>query len=146
MPFQLTRTPDAPDLPLPTRQTPASAGMDLHANVHEPVHIQKGKRVLIPTGIRLALPVGYEAQARPRSGLALKHGVTVLNTPGTIDADYRGELSVLLVNHGDEDFTVNRGDRIAQLVIAKVEMVDFTEVDALPETQRGAGGYGSTGV
>ena len=101
---------------------------------------------MIPTGIKIALPFGYEAQLRPRSGLALKHGITVLNTPGTIDADYRGELHVLLINHGDVDFEITRGDRIAQLVIAKVEMIDFTEVDDLSDTQRGAGGYGSTGL
>jgi len=141
--FLLNRTEDAKDLPLPVRQTPQSAGLDLHAKID--TVIKKGERVLIPTGIRIALPFGYEAQVRPRSGLALKHGVTVFNTPGTIDADYRGELCVLLVNWGEEDFTVVRGDRIAQMVINKVEMVEFEEVSELPDTQRGDGGYGSTG-
>ena len=143
MQFLITRTANALDLPLPTRQTPQSAGLDLYANIS--TTISKGERALVPTGIRVALPFGYEAQVRPRSGLALKHGITVLNTPGTVDADYRGELSVLLINHGTEDFQVKRGDRIAQLVIAKVEMIEFQEVDELPDTQRGDGGYGSTG-
>jgi len=140
------RTDDAQDLPLPKRQTFAAAGMDLHANVHEPVTIIKGKRALIPTGVKIALPIGYEAQVRPRSGLAFNLGVTVLNAPGTVDADYRGELGVLLINHGDEDFIVRRGDRVAQLVIARVEMAMFTEVEALPDSFRGGGGYGSTGL
>ena len=143
MSFLISRTSTARDLPLPTRQTPLSAGLDLHANIS--VTIQKGERALVPTGIRVALPFGYEAQVRPRSGLALKHGVTVLNAPGTIDADYRGEVGVLLINHGNEDFHIQRGDRIAQLVLTKVEMADLEEVDELPETPRGDGGYGSTG-
>jgi len=143
MPFLLTRTDDAKDLPLPIRQSPQSAGMDLYAKIN--TTIKKGERVLIPTGIRIALPFGYEAQVRPRSGLALKHGVTVLNTPGTIDADFRGEVGVILINLGQEDFAVKRGDRIAQMVIAKVEMVSFEEVNELPNTLRGEGGYGSTG-
>jgi len=142
--FFITRTSANPDLPLPTRATPGSAGIDISSNITTTV--KKGGRTLIPTGIKIALPFGYEAQLRPRSGLALKHGITVLNTPGTIDADYRGELHVLLINHGDVDFEITRGDRIAQLVIAKVEMIDFTEVDDLSDTQRGAGGYGSTGL
>ena len=142
----IKRTDDAQDLPLPKRQTPGSAGIDLHANVHEPICIKKGRRVLIPTGIKIALPIGYEAQVRPRSGLAFNFGVTVLNAPGTVDADYRGELCALLINLGDEDFTVRRGDRIAQLVIAKVEMIALFEADALPDSLRGGGGYGSTGV
>ena len=149
MQFLINQTETAKDLPLPTRQTPLSAGLDLHANVNETITIKKGERILVPTGIKIALPFGYEAQIRPRSGLALKHGITVLNTPGTVDADYRGELCVLLVNLGNEDFHVNRGDRIAQMVIAKVEMVEFDEVKTaadLPNTTRGAGGYGSTGV
>jgi len=144
--FLLSRTSDALDLPLPKRQTIAAAGMDLHANVHESTCIKKGARVLIPTGIKIALPLGYEAQVRPRSGLAFNFGVTVLNAPGTVDADYRGELSVLLINHGEEDFVVERGDRVAQLVIAKVETLSFAEVDELPDSVRGAGGYGSTGI
>jgi len=142
--FLISKTDDAKDLPLPTRQTPQSAGLDLHAKID--TLIKKGERVLIPTGIRIALPFGYEAQIRPRSGLALKHGVTVFNTPGTIDADYRGELCVLLVNWGDENFNIVRGDRIAQMVINKVEMIAFQEVNELPDTLRGDGGYGSTGT
>jgi len=145
--FLIKRTNDALDLPLPARQTVGSAGFDLHANIS--AVIRKGERVLVPTGIKIALPFGYEAQIRPRSGLALKHGVTVLNTPGTVDADYRGELKVLLINLGNEDFHINRGDRIAQMVIAKVEMVSFTLINAdkeLPDSQRGVGGYGSTGL
>ena len=144
--FLITPTPDAHDLPTPTRQTPGAAGMDLYANIHAPICIKKGRRVLIPTGVKIALPIGYEAQVRPRSGLAFNFGITVLNTPGTVDADYRGELKALLINHGDEDFIVNRGDRIAQLVIAKVTMAEFCQVDELPDTVRGGGGYGSTGV
>jgi len=144
--FLITRTKNAKDLPLPARQSTAAAGMDLYANVPATVTIQNGSRKLVPTGIMIALPTGYEAQVRPRSGLAFNFGITVLNTPGTVDADYRGELCVLLINHGEEDFVVNRGDRIAQHVIAKVEMVTFIETEELPDTQRGAGGYGSTGV
>lgn len=117
----------------------------MHANVHEETVIKKGARVLIPTGIKIALPYGYEAQVRPRSGLAFRFGITVLNTPGTVDADYRGELCVLLINLGDEDYIVKRGDRIAQLVIARVEMDNLVETDELPESIRGDGGYGSTG-
>ena len=143
--FLIMRTDNAKDLPLPKRQTISAAGMDLHANVHKAVYIEKGKRALIPTGIKIALPIGYEAQVRPRSGLALKFGITVLNTPGTVDADYRGELCVLLINLGEEDFAVQRGDRIAQLVIAKVEMCSFVEAESLPDSPRGSGGYGSTG-
>jgi len=144
--FLITRTHDAQDLPLPKRQTPGAAGMDLHANVHEPIIIKRGERVLVPTGIRLALPIGYEVQVRPRSGLAFNFGVTVLNAPGTVDADYRGELCALLINLGAEDFVVRRGDRIAQMVLAKVEMAGFDEVESLPDSARGDGGYGSTGV
>jgi len=144
--FLVKRTDDAQDLPLPKRQTLAAAGMDLHANIHEPLCIKKGKRALIPTGIKIALPIGYEAQVRPRSGLAFNFGVTVLNTPGTVDADFRGELCTLLINHGEEDFIVRRGDRIAQLVVAKVEMIEFIETEELPDSLRGTGGYGSTGV
>jgi len=146
MQVMLERTADAKDLPVPVRQTPQSAGVDLHANVTAPISIARGERVLVSAGIKIALPTGYEAQVRSRSGLALRYGIAVLNSPGTVDADYRGEVKVLLINHGVEDFTVNRGDRIAQLVIAKVEVVEFIEADALPESERGAGGYGSTGV
>jgi len=120
--------------------------MDLRAAVGTDVVLSPGARVLIPTGIALALPTGYEGQVRPRSGLALKHGVTVLNSPGTVDADYRGEVSVVLINHGEEPFVVRRGDRIAQIVIAPVTESALQEVDILPESGRGAGGYGSTGT
>jgi len=143
--FLIKRTADAQDLPLPTRHSAMAAGLDLCANVQAPLVISPGGRALAPTGICIALPMGYEAQVRPRSGLALRHGVTVLNAPGTVDADYRGEISVLLVNHGAEDFVVQRGDRVAQLVVARVEMVDFVAVAQLPESGRGGDGYGSTG-
>jgi len=142
----IKRSDNALDLPLPTRQSDYAAGLDLYANVLTDITIKKGARALIPTGISIALPYGFEAQVRPRSGLALKFGITVLNTPGTVDADYRGEIKVLLINHGEADFTVVRGDRIAQLVIAPVVMAEFEETDALPETNRGTGGYGSTGI
>ena len=125
---------------------PQSAGMDLRANLDSPVVIKPMERRLIGTGLHIALPVGYEAQIRPRSGLALKHGITVLNTPGTVDADYRGEIMVLLVNLSDADFTVNDGERIAQMVIAQHEQGEFLVVSELDETERGEGGYGHTGV
>ena len=131
---------------LPAYATPQSAGMDLRANIDAPVTLRPLERRLIPTGLFIALPEGYEAQVRPRSGLALKHGVTVLNTPGTIDADYRGEIGVVLVNLSQEDFVVNDGERIAQMVIARHEQGDFVVVDELDETERGAGGYGHTGT
>lgn len=131
---------------LPAYSTPQSAGMDLHANIDESLTLHPMERKLISTGIYMALPIGYEAQIRPRSGLALKHGITVLNTPGTVDADYRGEVMVLLVNLSQEDFIVNDGERIAQMVIAKHEQADFVEVTELDETDRGDGGYGHTGV
>ncbi len=131
---------------LPTYATPQSAGMDLRANLDGPVTLRPLERRLIPTGLHIALPEGYEAQVRPRSGLALKHGLTVLNAPGTIDADYRGEIGVVLVNLSQQDFVVNDGERIAQLVIARHEQGDFVMVDALDETERGEGGYGHTGV
>ncbi|MCL1842444.1 MAG: dUTP diphosphatase [Defluviitaleaceae bacterium] len=142
----LERTEDALDLPIPARQTQQSAGVDLHAKITDPVTIKKGECVLIPTGIKIALPFGFEAQVRSRSGLALNHGVVVLNSPGTIDADFRGEIKVLLINHGVENFLINRGDRIAQMIFAKVEMMDFVISEKLPETERGEGGYGSTGI
>lgn len=131
---------------LPAYSTPQSAGMDLRANIDESLTLHPMERKLITTGIYMALPIGYEAQIRPRSGLALKHGITVLNTPGTVDADYRGEVMVLLVNLSQEDFIVNDGERIAQMVIAKHEKADFVEVTELDETDRGDGGYGHTGV
>lgn len=131
---------------LPAYSTPQSAGMDLRANIDESLTLHPMERKLISTGIYMALPIGYEAHIRPRSGLALKHGITVLNTPGTVDADYRGEVMVLLVNLSQEDFIVNDGERIAQMVIAKHEQADFVEVTELDETDRGDGGYGHTGV
>ncbi len=132
--------------PLPQYATPQSAGMDLRANIDAPIVLGLMERRLIPTGLHIALPQGYEAQVRPRSGLALKHGITVLNAPGTVDADYRGEIGVVLINLSAEPFTVNDGERIAQLVIARHETADFIEVEALDETARGEGGYGHTGV
>lgn len=132
--------------PLPEYATPQSAGMDLRANIDSPITLKPMARQLVPTGLYIALPAGFEAQIRPRSGLALKHGITVLNTPGTIDADYRGELMVLLVNFSDTDFVINDGERIAQMVIARHEQGTFESVDILDETERGAGGYGHTGV
>ncbi len=132
--------------PLPAYATPQSAGMDLRANIDTPVVLHPMERKLIPTGLYMALPAGYEAQIRPRSGLALKHGITVLNTPGTIDADYRGEIMVLLVNFSQEDFTVNAGERIAQMVIARHETAELFLVETLDKTERGTGGYGHTGV
>ena len=132
--------------PLPAYATAQSAGMDLRANISESITLQPLERRLIPTGLYIALPEGYEAQVRPRSGLALKHGITVLNSPGTIDSDYRGELMVLLINLSQNPFTVNDGERIAQLVIARHEQAVLTAVEVLDETERGAGGYGHTGV
>ncbi len=131
--------------PLPQYATPYSAGMDLRANLSEPVVIKPLERKLIPTGVYIALPEGFEAQIRPRSGLALKHGVTVLNTPGTIDADYRGEICVILVNLSSEPFIVNDGERVCQMVIAAYIHIDWKEVDELSDTERGAGGFGHTG-
>ncbi|MGD1818662.1 MAG: dUTP diphosphatase [Pleomorphochaeta sp.] len=131
---------------LPKQTTALSAGSDISAKLSEPFVLKSGEFALIPTGLRIALPPGYEAQVRPRSGLAAKFGVTVLNTPGTIDADYRGEVKVILINHGKKDFIINDKDRIAQFVIAQVVTTDFIEVDELDETDRGEGGFGSTGV
>jgi len=132
--------------PLPAYATVQSAGMDLRANLTEAVALQPMERRLIPTGLFIALPEGYEAQVRPRSGLALKHGITVLNSPGTIDADYRGEIGVVLINLSPEPFTIADGERIAQLVVARYEQAELVSVETLDETQRGAGGYGHTGV
>ena len=130
--------------PLPAYATPQSAGLDLRANIDSSIVLQPLERRLVPTGLRIALPEGFEAQIRPRSGLALKHGITVLNSPGTIDADYRGEVMVLLINFSNEPFTVNDGERIAQMVVARHEQVEV--VKTLDETERGTGGYGHTGV
>jgi dUTP pyrophosphatase len=131
--------------PCPAYATPLSAGLDLKANIAEPIVLQPLQRVLVPTGLYIALPPGYEAQVRPRSGLALKHGITVLNSPGTVDADYRGELRTILVNLSDQPFEIVPGERIAQLVVARHEQVEWEEVEALDSTERGAGGFGSTG-
>lgn len=131
--------------PLPKYQTVLSAGMDLHANLENPIAILPGHREIISTGLFLELPEGYEAQIRPRSGLAFKHGITVLNSPGTIDADYRGEIKVLLINHGQEAFEINDGERIAQMVIAEYTSIQWEETTQLNDTERGEGGYGSSG-
>ncbi len=141
------RLPHNPDLPLPAYATPGAAGLDLCAAVpaDDPLILPPGERALIPTGLAMALPPGYEAQVRPRSGLALKHGITVLNSPGTIDCDYRGEIGIILLNTGKAPFTITRGERIAQMVIASVAQAQFIEVADLSETGRGAGGFGSTG-
>ena len=146
--LRVKRLPHGEGLPLPSYQSTHAAGLDVVAGVPEavPVELEPGARALIPTGFALEIPVGYEAQVRPRSGLAIKHGVTLLNTPGTIDADYRGELMVILINHGSEPFLVRRGDRIAQLVIGPVAQVAVVAVDALTDTERGQGGFGSTGA
>ncbi|HLU51713.1 MAG TPA: dUTP diphosphatase [Flavobacteriaceae bacterium] len=131
---------------LPNYGTEASAGMDLRADLKEPIVLKPLERTIVKTGLFIELPIGYEAQVRPRSGLAAKHGITVLNAPGTIDADYRGEIGVILVNLSPNDFTIQNGDRIAQLVIAKHERAEWTQVDVLSDTERGQGGFGSTGV
>jgi len=132
--------------PLPAYATELSAGMDLRANIDEPIVLKPMERRLVPTGLHIALPVGYEAQVRPRSGLALKKGITVLNAPGTVDADYRGDVGVILINLSDEPFTIKDGERIAQMVIARHEHAELIPVDVLDETERGEGGYGHTGV
>jgi dUTP pyrophosphatase len=140
------RLPHGADLRLPAYATAQSAGLDLMAAVANDVTLQPGARQLIPTGLAIALPAGFEAQVRPRSGLALKHGITVLNSPGTIDADYRGEVQVLLINHGQAPFVIKRGDRIAQMVVAPVTQIVWNVVQELDQTERGSGGYGSTGI
>jgi dUTP pyrophosphatase len=144
----IRRLSHAEGLPLPAYQTEGAAGMDLHAAVpaDAPVCLNPGDRAMIPTGFAMALPVGYEAQVRPRSGLAAKHGITCLNSPGTIDHDYRGEVQVIVINHGAEAFHIRRGERIAQMLIAPVTRAAWVEVETLEETTRGAGGFGSTGV
>lgn len=140
------KLPHAADLDLPAYESSHAAGMDLRAGLEEPLVLEPGKRALVPTGLQMALPEGYEAQIRPRSGLAYRNGITMLNTPGTIDADYRGEVKVLAINHGDEAFTIRHGDRIAQMVIAPIQQMFVEEVEELPDTERGSGGFGSTGV
>lgn len=131
---------------LPAYATPQSAGMDLRANIEDPITLRPLERRIVPTGLYIALPEGYEAQVRPRSGLALKHGITVLNSPGTIDSDYRGEIGVLLINLSDTPFVINAGERIAQMVVSRHEQAELIEVEELDDTERGAGGYGHTGV
>lgn len=144
--IKIKRLPHAQGLPLPFYATEHAVGMDLLSAVCEPIFLKPMKRVLVPTGIVIELPPGYEAQVRPRSGLAIKYGVTLLNAPGTIDADYRGEIKVILANLGEEDFVINRGDRIAQLIICPTIRVEWEEVEELSPTQRGDGGFGSTGL
>jgi len=138
--------PHAADLPLPQYETSQAAGLDLRAAVDEPVTLEPGERAAVPTGLKIALPAGYEAQVRPRSGLALKHGISLVNSPGTIDADYRGEVRVILVNLGREAFIVSRGDRIAQMVVAPVTRVRMQPVESVDTSERGEGGFGHTGV
>jgi dUTP pyrophosphatase len=145
-PVEITRQPSGEGLPLPEPATPGSAGFDLAAAIGSPQVVEPGERVLVPTGFAIAVPEGYEAQVRPRSGLALRHGIMIPNAPGTIDSDYRGEVKVILMNAGTESFRVQRGDRIAQLVIAPVTRVGWVEVDELSPTERGSGGFGHTGV
>ena len=147
LPIQIQRLPNAEALPLPSYETAGSAGMDLRAAVPEdaPLTLEPGARIVVPTGLKIAVPLGCEAQVRARSGLALKHGIICPNGPGTIDSDYRGELGVILANIGTEPFVIRRGERIAQLVIARHERADWIEVEALDETARGVGGFGSTG-
>ncbi|HZG57331.1 dUTP diphosphatase [Paenibacillus sp.] len=143
---EIQRLPGNEDVPLPVKMSAGASGYDLHAAIVEPIELAPGERKLIPTGFALSMPNGLEAQIRPRSGLAFKHGITTLNTPGTIDADYRGEVKVLLINLGAEPFVVSRGERIAQMVFQTVPVIDLAEVGALDQTVRGAGGFGHTGV
>ena len=143
---RVTQLPHAVGLPLPAYATAGAAGLDLQAAVTEPMVIEPGARALVPTGLSIAVPEGFEAQVRPRSGLALKHGLTVPNSPGTIDSDYRGEVKVILANLGTEAVTIDRGMRIAQLVVARFERIAWRQVDSLDETARGSGGFGSTGT
>ncbi len=143
---QIKILPHGAGLPLPKYMSDHAAGMDLYAAVNPEMVIPAGEWKLVPTGISIALPEGYEAQVRPRSGLALKQGVSILNTPGTVDADYRGEVGVILMNHSKENLVIRRGDRIAQMIINKIERIEFEEVPELPESDRGPGGFGSTGV
>jgi len=146
MKIRLRRLPAARDLPLPAAASPGSAGFDLRAAVAGERVLAPGERLLVPTGLAVEIPPGWEGQVRPRSGLALRHGIGMVNAPGTIDSDYRGEVGVLLINLGAEPFTLRRGDRIAQLVVARVESVEWDEVEALDGSERGEGGFGSTGV
>lgn len=143
--LKLVRLGHGAELPVPAYESEHAAGADVRAAVDAPVALECGKWVLIPTGFCYEIPLGYEMQVRPRSGLAFKHGITVLNSPGTIDSDYRGELKILLINHGPEPFVINRGERVAQIIIAPVSQASFSEVSELSDTSRGAGGFGSTG-
>lgn len=144
--IEIVQEEHARDLPLPSYASTHAAGMDLYAAVQQPVKLSPGQRAFIPTGIRVAIPAGFEGQVRPRSGLALKYGIALVNSPGTIDADYRGEICVVIINLGSEEFTINRGDRIAQLVVAPVVRVSWRVVERLTDTERGEGGFGHTGV
>lgn len=146
MEVQFKKLDHAKDLPLPSYESGSAAGMDIRAALEQTIVLQPGERTLIPTGLQMALPHGYEAQIRPRSGLAIRNGITMLNSPGTIDADYRGEVKVIAINHGQEAFSVNHGDRIAQMVIAPIVQLPIKEVQQLDETDRGEGGFGSTGI
>jgi dUTP pyrophosphatase len=146
MRVRIQRLPSARDLPLPGPASPGSAGVDLRAAIGDEVVIRPGERLLVPTGLVLEIPPGWEGQVRPRSGLALRHGIGILNAPGTIDSDYRGEVGVILVNLGEAPFALNRGDRIAQLVIGRVESVEWVESESLDGTDRASGGFGSTGL
>jgi len=146
IPVSIKRLPHGADLPLPAYETAHAAGLDLPAAVEADLVLQPGAKAMVPTGLAIALPEDYEAQVRPRSGLAAKHAVTVLNSPGTIDADYRGEIKVILINHGPDPFTITRGMRIAQMVVAPVVRAQWIDCEDLPETARGEGGFGSTGL
>lgn len=145
MTLQFKQLSHGKDIEIPSYESAAASGMDIRAAVEDPLILNPGERVLVPSGFQMALPEGYEAQIRPRSGLAYKHGITLLNSPGTIDADYRGEVKVLVINHGQESFTINHGDRIAQMVIASVNRLNIVQSNELPGTVRGDGGFGSTG-
>ena len=134
------------DLPLPSYATEGAAGMDVRAAIDEPIHLEPGERASVPTGIAIALPSGLECQVRPRSGLAMRYGISMVNNPGTVDEDYRGEIRVLLINHGEDPFVIERGERIAQIVIARYERISWENVEELPESNRGTGGFGSTGT
>lgn len=142
---RITRDPGSDDIPLPSYETAHAAGMDVRAAVTEPLTLNPGERALVPTGLRIGLPEGYEAQIRPRSGLAIKHGIILPNSPGTIDADYRGEIRIIVANFGQEPFTINRGDRIAQMIVSPVTKVTWEVCDTLDQTARGEGGFGHTG-
>lgn len=146
MKIAFKKMPHAADLTLPSYESAGAAGMDIRAALEKTVHLEPGQRSLIPTGLQMALPHGFEAQIRPRSGLAIKHGISMVNSPGTIDADYRGEVKIILINHGQETFSVSHGDRIAQMIIAPVIQAEIFESDSLSETERGDGGFGSTGL